>query len=541
MDHRALLQKGIRDIALLRHTDTTPLIAKNESETVPWLFDFRALMGTPVYLRAFAELFWEKFGERAPFNVCGIETGGIALMASIILLGAERGHTVYGSYVRKSRNRYGALKLIEGQYRTDLPTIFIDDILNSGQTLGKALKALDEAGLTVTDVFTVLTFEKKLWSEIMSRSITFSSLFSLSSFGLTQRESPAPLPTWKTLWRTSEQAPGYHYVVPKSGPILHNGLILSGADDGIFRARHIQDGTEAWKHKVSAVPFRKGIFSTAAVHRNVVYFGAYDGNVYALESATGKEVWVYRDADWVGSSPALAHDLGLLFIGLEYGLWNKRGGIAALDSETGEEKWSVRTMPQFTHGSPVYSARERMVFCGSNDGVLYAYTAKNGSFCWSFATGGSIKGTPTYDMQRRLIIVSSFDKKVYALDAKTGALRWVRELGEALYSGPTITAELCYVGSLDKHVYGLSLDTGEVRWQTATHGRVFCAPVLIEGSLFIGSNDGQLYELDPETGKRRSFFQTAERIVNPPAYDSNLKILIVGTQANQLIALQRDK
>ena len=37
------------------------------------------------------------------------------------------------------------------------------------------------------------------------------------------------------------------------------------------------------------------------------------------------EVWRFIGADWVGSSPALAPELGLLFIGLEFAVEGQAG------------------------------------------------------------------------------------------------------------------------------------------------------------------------------------------------------------------------
>ncbi len=77
------------------------------------------------------------------------------------------------------------------------------------------------------------------------------------------------------------------------------------------------------------------------------------GTFIAWMPQTGAEVWRFTGADWVGSSPALAPELGLLFIGLEFAVEGKRGSIAALRMENGEKVWEHMTK-RYTHASPAY-------------------------------------------------------------------------------------------------------------------------------------------------------------------------------------------
>src|SRR5579864_8652370 len=70
-----------------------------------WLFDMRAVFLQPEYLNAYAEVFWDRFKDKLPFQVGGIETAGIALVTAIIMKGHERGTPFNGFFVRKSRKR----------------------------------------------------------------------------------------------------------------------------------------------------------------------------------------------------------------------------------------------------------------------------------------------------------------------------------------------------------------------------------------------------------------------------------------------------
>ena len=53
--------------------------------------------------------------------------------------------------------------------------------------------------------------------------------------------------------------------------------------------------------------------SDPAVADGVVYFGAADGNMYALNAATGSQLWDFSTGSPIESSPAVAD--GRVYIG----------------------------------------------------------------------------------------------------------------------------------------------------------------------------------------------------------------------------------
>ena len=68
---------------------------------------------------------------------------------------------------------------------------------------------------------------------------------------------------------------------------------------------------------------------------NTVYFGSGDGNVYALDAATGVLRWKFHTGNVVHASPALA--AGTLYVGS----WDSY--FYALDAASGKERWRFKT------------------------------------------------------------------------------------------------------------------------------------------------------------------------------------------------------
>lgn len=534
------LRAAIASTALIREKDGTVIIGSERTGAqTPWIFDFRALLLQSKWLNRYAEIFWERYAPEFPFQVGGMETAGIALVAAIVMKGEERGTPVNGFYVRKSRKRQGLMKYIEGTLN-DLPVVFVDDLINSGQSVSKGVDILAREGKNVTGVFVMLAFRADdAYPLLKEKNIQMSHLFTLADFGMPLLKSKTPeIPddSFDVAWRYAAPNPSYNLVVQKSAPALDNERIYFGCDDGTFRALHQTTGEVAWEFSAGRHPRGKGILSSPALHDGVVYFGAYDGTLYALAATTGKKLWGYADADWIGSSPDIAPDIGLVFIGLEFGLWRKRGGIAALELSTGKARWTAYHT-ELTHGSPLYIREESLVVIGSNDGVLYAYDAKTGSLRWRYSSRGDIKTRSAYDAKRRAVIFGSMDGTLYALSAQDGSPLYARETGASIYSTPLVHGDTVYVASLDKCIYALDCASWKDRWIYETRGRIFASPVLADGSLWIGSNDGKLYELDFETGTLKHFFQATERIVNAIARNENF--LFVPTVANEVYCLAR--
>ncbi len=527
--------------ALKRREHGARIVGRSDTELIldDWLFDFRSLAMRPEWINAYAELFWQRFASNYPFQVGGMETGAIPLVSAIVMKGIERGTPVSGFYIRKSRKRDGLMKIIEGDLTKD-PVILVDDLINSGRTFDKQIRTLEAEGRSVAEIYVLLAFRPiGQYPFAHDHGTRLRSEFTLTDFGIPLRSGASPeIPqaAFETVWEYRAPNPSHHLVVAKSVPALDEHRLYMGFDDGIFRAFDKLTGMRLWEFATGHHPEGKGILSSPAIADGTVYFGAYDGTVYALHTATGKKRWAYDRADWVGSSPCIDATNKRLFIGLEFGLVRRRGGIVALDLETGETIWEQHVR-DFVHATPLHIPEERLVVIGSNGGALYAFNDATGALKWSYATDGDIKSSCAYDKKRRMVLTGSMDGVITALDARDGTPLHVRPTGAGVYGTPVIDGDTLFVASLDKSLYAIDLDTWTDRWQFKTSGRIFATPAIGDDSLWIGSNDGRLYELDATDGGLRAAFQTPEKIVSRAIYDTGY--IYVTTHANEIYCLKR--
>lgn len=484
-----------------------------------WVMDFKTVSTEKSFLEAFVCAFEKEVSDIGPFQVCGMESGALPFVTSVSLLVPNCKNAFY---VRKSTKKHDLAKTIEGNIVEGLPIVIVDDILNSGSTVMKQIIVLQELGYRVHAAFSVLRFRDHEYYQIVKeQGVQLISLFTLDDFSsdigvsnIVSSKKDERVNRWEGVWKVKLSRHNPYIVIPKSGITADTLHLYVGGDDGYMRAISKETGETLWKEWITVGTQGKRIFSTPTLSNGKLFFGAYDGNLYCLDALTGKRRWVFMDADWIGSSPCVSEDGTVVYIGLEFGLFKKHGGIAAVDAHSGKLIWSYYDMQAFTHASPAVSQKLNVVVCGSNDAHVYCFERKSGKLKWKYKTGGEVKYGVVFDEKRKLVIVPSMDGTVHMLNVVTGELDQSFSADEGFYSTPAVKGDKVVIGSLDKKVYCYDLSTKNIVWKVETRGRIFSSPSVDKDSIFIGSNDGTLYELHIETGEMVSSIQLPERIVN---------------------------
>jgi outer membrane protein assembly factor BamB len=144
-----------------------------------------------------------------------------------------------------------------------------------------------------------------------------------------------------------------------------------------------------------------------------VYFGSYDGGVYAVDT-NGTLKWHFQTAYIVSSSPAVGSD-GTVYVGS----WDRN--LYALNAN-GTQKW------KFTTGDGIDSSPalggDGTVYFGSHDGNLYAVTSA-GSEKWAFSTGSAVLSSPAIGADGTIYFGSS-NGSLYAVNSSDGSEKWIQ-------------------------------------------------------------------------------------------------------------------
>ena len=535
--HRPFAQR-----AILRAENQRLISPKGNSNG--WLIDLRRLFMDAKPLDAAAELFWQECAGRMPFQVGGMEAAAIPLLSAILMKSLSRGTPVNGFILRKERKTYGTGSSIEGAL-TDAPIVLVDDVLNSGASMEKARVVLEQENKTIAAAYVLIDYESpqgRLWRT--RHGIPVIAPFRLSEFGLSvEKPEPRPMATFHNRWRFASPDPNFFHRVPKSFPATDGKRVYFGSDSGVFWCLDAGDGSVAWNFWVHARG-HKNIWSSPALHDGRVYFGSYDGNVYCLDAATGREVWRFTGADWVGSSPALAPELGYLFIGLEFAVEGKRGSITALKMENGEKVWEHMTK-RYTHASPAYWPERQVVACGSNDNEMFLFDARTGVMRWRFETRGeggekgSIRHAPAFDTKRAHLVTGCADGWIYIIDVETGKEVWSVRTDNTIYTVPLVAEDKAYVGSTDKYLYVLDLERRAVKTKIFAGSKIFGPPRLLQGRIYFGACNGMVYEIDPVTDEITGTHQLPDAVTNAVEYNAATGDFYALTYVNELFAFTR--
>lgn len=347
---------------------------------------------------------------------------------------------------------------------------------------------------------------------------------------------------------------------------------LSSADWPVFRGNPHQTGVAGATQPVPAeLPdkldvlwtFRakEAIEGTPAIVGGVVYLGALDEQLYALDLKTGKEKWHYKAGPVKVPVSVLA---GRVYAG------NLDGVFHCVDAANGQKVWTfdagaeVTSGASFTKGRVLFGCNDESLYCLSDkgeklwtfrvqggpvlatpaiaeghtfvagcDATLHVLDAATGKELKSVELGGQIGATAAVVGEH--LYVGTMTNQVLGIDWKAGKIAWTFEaprLQQPFYSSPAVTDKLVIVGGRDKRVWALDRKTGKDVWSFATGGRVDSSPVIVGDRVYVGSLDKHLYVLDVAAGKQLAKIALDGAVIGSPAVaDSRL---LIGTEKGTL-------
>ena len=186
-------------------------------------------------------------------------------------------------------------------------------------------------------------------------------------------------------------------------PMFRGGPSLSGV-----AVSPLPDGLKLlWTFKTGGP-----VKSSAAIIGQRVVIGSGDGNIYALDLATGQKQWVFKTGSAVESSPLV------------------------LDGK---------------------------VFAGSTDSFLYALDLATGNLLWKYQTGDKILGSPNWvkSGETTCVLIGSYDFKLHCVNAATGKLVWAYESSNYINGSPAVADGKTAFGGCDAMLHVISLADGK--------------------------------------------------------------------------------
>lgn len=116
-----------------------------------------------------------------PRTIGGLTLGADPVAYAIAHSAARRGRTLDAFTVRKEAKQHGTGKLIEGAFEAGWPVVVVEDVITTGDSALKAIRAVREAGGTVLGVLAVVDREEGGVEKIAAEGVTAVSLVRVSS------------------------------------------------------------------------------------------------------------------------------------------------------------------------------------------------------------------------------------------------------------------------------------------------------------------------------------------------------------------------
>jgi outer membrane protein assembly factor BamB len=249
--------------------------------------------------------------------------------------------------------------------------------------------------------------------------------------------------TGKLLWATNSFG---------ISPAISKGKVYIDSFDGLC-AFAAAGGTNLWCAATNYLPDAP---SGAAVVDGIAYFGSAVGSVFAIDAATGEQLWSAPISTAnAASSPAVAN--GVVYI--------NGTDLFAFDAKSGAQLWSSSILGSVNTSSPAVVGG--VVYAGGR--VVAAFNATTGAVLWSVSLGGplSIPGDSPAVAKGRVYIGASVTSRygstsgtLYALNARTGKTVWSAPVASGITSSPAVANGVVYVGSDDGTLYAFNAETG---------------------------------------------------------------------------------
>lgn len=295
-----------------------------------------------------------------------------------------------------------------------------------------------------------------------------------------------------------------------------NGVVYAGAYDNNLYAINAADGKLLWKF-----PSSGGIVTKPIIHENVVYFGSEDRRLYAISTRTGKELWNFQTDGPIRCSPKIFS--GQLFFGADDGCFY------ALNLSTSRLTWRMDFEGPI-RSSPLLTPEN--IYFGSESGDFYCLDYR-GQTVWRFKAKKSITSSPL--LFQGCIYFTSLDSFFYAMDAKAGWPVWKYRMGRGSVSSPCNYENNLFIGSADDNIYCIDAISSKELWRFKTSHQVSGSPTYYKEAVYCGSADGNMYNIDSKSGKLRWKFSTGQPITGTPVINDD--ILYIGSSDHFIYAL----
>ncbi|KYG61236.1 PQQ-binding-like beta-propeller repeat protein [Bdellovibrio bacteriovorus] len=335
----------------------------------------------------------------------------------------------------------------------------------------------------------------------------------------------------KTAWvrQTTEKDNLGFRKINRMTPVLAGDLVIQGNGlDGLV-AYEKESGQLKWR-----LPIQNGIEPSATIIRDRLFVGASDGNFYSISASTGEIQWSFATKAENLSAPLLEEGVVYFLAG--------NNVFYALDAATGRQIWlySRQDTSQFSiRGGSQAAFKNGTLYVGFSDGSLVALNAQTGAVVWELQLNRNkrfrdIDATPVIDGNQ--LYIAGYDDKLYCVSVDKGEVLWRIDGGG--YSAVTMAGDKIFYPTTNGEVWALKKSNGDKVWTYKLKDGIASQVKTYKGTLVFGESQGSLRFLDPNTGSALGSIEPGRGILSSPQVDEKAgRVYFISGEAN-LFAIQ---
>jgi outer membrane protein assembly factor BamB len=277
-----------------------------------------------------------------------------------------------------------------------------------------------------------------------------------------------------------------------------SGDNVYGADyNGQLWALELASGDKVWSRT-----FDQNITSGVVVAENDLYIATQDGILHSIAKSKGELQWS-QPLSSESIAPVVVDDAQVYIRTID-------GHLTAFDRRSGKQNWTYQAaLPVLTvHGTGSPVLLQNLVITGFANGKLVAVDRELGIPRWdkrlAIPQGRSelerlvdLDGTPLVD--KGIVYATAYHGKLAAI-AYDGKTQWETELSS--YFGPALGLGNLYITRDDDHVQAYDQINGASVWsQSALQGRFLNQPVEYENYVVVADFEGYVHVLAQVDGE----------------------------------------
>lgn len=414
---------------------------------VKWIFDLREVIATPEGSRLATLLLFDKLRNFKFDYVGGPTFAAEPIVASLVTHSYLIKQPIEGFIVRDRANNYGLGKLVEGPLISGKNVVLVDDAINSGYSILKAIDILNSLNLNVVGLVVILDFYKSGHKKLLKNNVKVDSIFNLDDFGLNCErtiEYRNTLSYYNVDNNQNNDKKSISNQFQEFNDYLEvDGKILKINNEGYFSCVDKTNNSNLWKTKI------------------------------------GAEV----------TTLAFDEETNLVIVSIYSGL--KKGILGFFDITTGKMikriniEGAIHTKPSFF---------SNFLFLGSDDKNLYCINRYTQNVLWSYKTGDKIRGDVVIDKVIQRVYFGSFDGFVYSVNFE-GKLVWKRHVGNNVTNALQMHMFSIFVLSDINVLFRLDKTNGNLLWFFAPKNKIKNFSVH-KNEVIVWCNNGFLYLLN---------------------------------------------